>query len=121
MYEIEYTPGPGFMRADVVGDLAAPDTRVEAWARMIRHCRAKAVTRLLVVQDSPGNGNVANAYLSSEGIARLGLEGIRIAFVDLDPANLEVNQFGELVAANRGADAKVFSEEGSALEWLLQD
>ena len=46
MYEIEYSPGPGFMRADVAGDLAAPDTRIEAWGRIIHHCRAKAVTRL---------------------------------------------------------------------------
>ena len=28
-------------------------------------------------------------------------------------------RFGEIVAANRGADARVFTEEALALAWLL--
>jgi len=47
------------------------------------------------------------------------LTGIKIAFVDFDPASYENNQFGELVAGNRGAFAKVFTTESNAHDWLV--
>jgi hypothetical protein len=119
MYKIDYQPATEFLRADVSGDLANPQTRIDAWREIVTRCREDGVTHLLVVQDSPGNGNETNAFISSQGIVAIGLEGIRIAYVDIDPANHEVNKFGELVAANRGAEARVFYEEAPALEWLL--
>ena len=73
------------------------------------------------MQDSPGNGTETNAFVSSQGIVGLGLDGIKIAFVDIDPSNHEVNKFGELVAANRGANARVFYDEDPALDWLLSE
>ena len=120
MYKIQYQPEPEYLRVDLTGDLASPERRIDAWREIVQHCRDGGVTHLLVVQDSPGNGTHANAYHSSAGIAALGLGGIRIAFVDVDPANHEVNKFGELVASNRGAQAQVFVEEGAALDWLLE-
>jgi len=70
-----------------------------------------------------GQGNVteADAFESSRDIVALGLDGIKIAYVDLDPANHQNNQFGELVAENRGAFAKVFTNEKDAEEWLLSE
>lgn len=121
MYQITYQPGPEFLRADVTGDLAEPQTRIDAWSEIIHRCRLEGVTHLLVVQDSPGNGTPTNAFISSQGIVGLGLAGIKIAYVDIDPANHEVNKFGEMVAANRGADAAVFFEEAPAVQWLLSD
>ncbi|MEQ1762978.1 MAG: hypothetical protein ABL984_07530 [Pyrinomonadaceae bacterium] len=119
MYTIEYQPTSEYLRADVKGDLAAPQIRVDAWSEIIRRCRGDAVTHLLVVQDSPGNGTETNAFVSSDGIVGLGLKGIKIAYVDIDPANHEVNKFGEMVASNRGAEARVFYQEEPALAWLL--
>ena len=121
MYQITYQPEPEFLRADVTGDLAEPQTRIDAWSEIIHRCRLEGVTHLLVVQDSPGNGTPTNAFISSQGIVGLGLAGIKIAYVDIDPANHEVNKFGEMVAANRGADAAVFFEEAPAVQWLLSD
>ena len=119
MYVIKLQPEEKFLRVDLSGDLAAPETRIEAWDKIVRHCREEGFDHLLVVQDSPGNGSETNAFVSSQGIVALGLEGIKIAYVDIDPANHEVNKFGELVAANRGANARVFYEEAPALAWLL--
>ena len=119
MYVINFRPEQEFLKVDLSGDLAAPETRIEAWTKIVRHCREEGFDHLLVVQDSPGNANETDAFVSSQAIVGLGLDGIKIAYVDIDPANHEFNKFGELVAANRGANARVFFEEAPALSWLL--
>ena len=43
---------------------------------------------------------------------------IRLAVLGHEPM-IHPERFGELVARNRGADARVFTDEALALEWLL--
>ena len=43
---------------------------------------------------------------------------IRVALVGNEPL-IHPERFGEIVARNRGADARAFTEESLALEWLL--
>ena len=43
---------------------------------------------------------------------------IRMAMLGHEPM-IHPERFGEIVAANRGADARVFTEEALALDWLL--
>ena len=42
---------------------------------------------------------------------------IRIALLGAEPM-IHPERFGEIVARNRGADARVFTSEAEALEWL---
>jgi hypothetical protein len=44
---------------------------------------------------------------------------IRLAVVGHEPM-IHPERFGELVARNRGADARVFTDEKEALDWLLR-
>lgn len=118
-YELTFEPAEDHLRVFVKGVLTAPQTRIDAWTEIIERCREDGCDRLLVVQDSPGNPSEADAFESSRGITAIGLRGIKIAFVDIDPAHHETNKLGEMVATNRGAFAKVFTREPEALDWLL--
>ena len=44
------------------------------------------------------------------------LRGVKLAVVDLTEAP---DKFAELVAANRGADIRIFTTEVDAVSWLL--
>lgn len=121
LYDVSFERREGYLYARMSGDTSLSETKIECWDEIIRTCRAYAYGRLLVVLDGPGNKNELDAYESSRGIIALGLQGIKIAYVDLNPANLKFNQFGELVADNRGAFAKVFVGETHAEEWLLSE
>jgi hypothetical protein len=44
---------------------------------------------------------------------------IRLAVLGHEPM-IHPQRFGELVARNRGADARVFTDEAEALDWLLE-
>ena len=54
---------------------------------------------------------IAEQYLSSD-------PRVRLALLGHEPM-IHPERFGELVARNRGADARVFTEESLALDWLL--
>jgi hypothetical protein len=119
LYELSYEVRPEYLYAYIKGDLSGSETKVDCWREIIQRCRAGEHEKLLVVLDGPGNSTEIDAFESSREIVALGLSGIKIAYVDLDPANLENNQFGELVAYNRGAFAKVFTTEPEAHNWLI--
>lgn len=55
---------------------------------------------------------IARHYLESD-------PRIRLAVVGHEPM-IHPERFGELVARNRGADARVFTDEAQALDWLLR-
>jgi hypothetical protein len=54
---------------------------------------------------------IAKHYLASEPRTRLAVLG--------HEPMIHPDRFGELVARNRGADARVFTDEAQALDWLL--
>jgi hypothetical protein len=43
---------------------------------------------------------------------------VRLAVLGNEPI-IDPNRFGEIVATNRGANVKVFTDDPMALEWLL--
>ena len=55
---------------------------------------------------------IAKHYLESDPRARLAVLG--------HEPMIHPERFGELVARNRGADARVFTDEAQALDWLLE-
>lgn len=119
LYSVSFELRPEYLFALIKGDLSRSATKIECWERIIGRCRERECERLLVVLDGPGNSTEMEAYESSRGIIELGLTGLKIAYVDLDPANHQNNKFGERVADNRGVFAKVFTTETEAHEWLI--
>jgi hypothetical protein len=55
--------------------------------------------------------NVARSYLEQ-------LPRVRLAMLGHEPM-IHPDRFGEVVARNRGADARVFTDEAEALRWLV--
>ncbi|HKX83527.1 MAG TPA: hypothetical protein VJL58_04840 [Pyrinomonadaceae bacterium] len=120
-YEIRYESRPKYLFAYAKGDLSKPETRIACWKEIIERCRGENYDRLLVVQDSPPNKSVSEAFTAASGVVELGVDRLKIAFVDPDPAEFENNKFCEVVATNRGANAKLFLTEGPAREWLVSE
>lgn len=120
LFKVSFEERPVYLYAYIEGDLSETETKVDCWDKIIKRCRALEHKRLLVVLDGPGNSSELEAYQSSRRIIDLGLIGLKIAYVDLNAANHSNNQFGELVASNRGAFAKVFTTEAEAEKWLVE-
>jgi len=52
-------------------------------------------------------------------LGQIGLTGIKVAFVDRQLDHASLNEFGVLVAVNRGLIGKAFSNQRDAVEWLM--
>jgi hypothetical protein len=91
----------------------------EAFARAAAESRRnilidarRVVGRLPTILDRYEIGvNVARSYLDQ-------LPRIRLALLGHEPM-IHPERFGEIVARNRGADARVFTDETEAIRWLL--
>ncbi|VGO17399.1 hypothetical protein PDESU_05995 [Pontiella desulfatans] len=46
--------------------------------------------------------------------------GIQVAFFDENQTNAEINEFGHLIATNRGADIRIFQSLDDARNWIEQ-
>lgn len=100
----------------------SPDTNagvlIGAFVQILPECRRLGYSKLLIEHISGGQLNTTDAFEAATGIVDLDVTGIKIAYVDHHPNHLESLQFGELVAINRGAFGKVFSNLDQAIEWL---
>lgn len=85
--------------------------------------RAKRSAILIDVRAITGRiPSILDRFEMGVRIARHYLESdprIRLAVVGHEPM-IHPERFGELVARNRGADARVFTDEAQALDWLLR-
>ena len=73
----------------------------------------KITGRLPTVLDRYDFGvHISEQYLTSD-------PRVRLAEVGNEPM-IHPDRFGELVARNRGADARVFTDEALAVDWLLE-
>lgn len=119
-FTLSYEANDSFLRVFAKGRLADPENRTLAWKKIVDRCRTGHFTRLMVVQESPGNDSDLDAYSSTVKIVNLGLQGLRIAFVDPVPEHEQHNKFAELVAQNRGVRGRTFADENEARNWLLE-
>lgn len=72
----------------------------------------RVVGRLPTILDRYEIGvNIARSYLEQ-------LPRIRLALLGHEPM-IHLERFGEIVARNRGADARVFTDEAEAIRWLV--
>jgi|GEM_PF-659734 len=117
-FELTFEDRLDHLYAHIRGDISQTNDKIDCWHEIIRTTRDLDKDKLLVVLDGKGNATELDAYECTRRLIDLDISGIRFAYVDLDVDNHAVNLFGELTASNRGADAKVFTNEGDALSWL---
>ena len=94
---------------------------ISVFEQILPECRRLGYSKLLIEHVTSGKLNTTDAFDAATGIVALDVRGIKIAYVDHHPNHLESLQFGELVAVNRGAFGKVFSNLEQAIEWLASD
>ncbi len=120
-YDLRFEQHPQYLLARVSGPEDSLEVSVAYWQEVAAEAIRQGVRRLLVVENFPNNGETADLMALGRFLAELGLQEIRIAFVDEQPDHLDRNRIGELVAVNRGLRGKVFDNFADAERWLLAE
>lgn len=89
------------------------------WQRIAARVAACGAAQLLVLDALPGEVmSDADLLRFFDGVAGLGLEAVRIAYVEGRTDQVPRIEYVELLALERGYQVRVFSNESDARLWL---
>jgi hypothetical protein len=91
---------------------------VTYWRRAIDECHKRAYKRLLVEQEFVVPLSTADAFFLADTISKMPVTRLKIAFVDRDFTQNDINMFAGTVAGNRGVVGRIFTNVSDAEKYL---
>ena len=119
-YKIEFEHQAEYLYVHVSGERDSLEISRRYWREIADECKKNKCGKLLIVEDIKEVVSLTEMYQIASEIPDLGLTGIRIAFVDRYIEQKTLNEFGEIVATNRGIYGKIFDNIAEAEQWLLR-
>ncbi len=118
-YEINFEQRAEYLFVYVSGDKDSLEISRQYWREIADECQRIKCSKLLIVEDIKEVVSMTEMYQIASEIPSLGFSGVRMAFVDQYIEQHTLNEFGEIVATNRGIHGKIFNSVEAAEKWLL--
>ncbi|MEP6901681.1 MAG: hypothetical protein ABJA66_08025 [Actinomycetota bacterium] len=120
-YEMSFEYRPQYLYAFVSGEEDSYEISKQYWQEIAAECKKSKCKKVLIEEDIAENVSMADMYQFASEILEIGFVGIRVAFVDRQGEQQQLNKFGETVATNRGLLSRVFNNAAEAEKWLLSE
>jgi len=117
-YRISFEHRPAYLYAYVEGEKDSVTISLAYWREIAGECARLKCTKILIEEDIADMVSMTDMYTVAAEIPSM-FYGVTLAFVDRYADQNELNEFGELVAVNRGIHGKLFADIGEAEKWLL--
>jgi hypothetical protein len=118
-YELTVESRPEYLYAYVKGEEDSVSIDRRYLSEVASQCRARRCDKVLIEEDLRTQLSMSEMFDVASWISKLGLQGVKIAFVDRHPDHRPGNLFGETVAVNRGVWVKVCDSVAQAEDYLL--
>lgn len=118
-YRLTFEERPGYLYALVEGERDSYEISRAFWQEIAAKAASIKSDRVLIHEDIQMAVSFAEVFKLASEIPEMGFGTARIAFVDRYLEQNEINEFGELVAVNRGVNGRIFRDVDTAVEWLL--
>lgn len=113
-----FTDRPGFLQVSITGPRDSRDISLAYWLRIAEACRQRRTTRLLVIENLGEHEGDRDLPALVDQLIAIGFDQLKVAFVVSHFELLSVMEHGEILALERGANGRVFSDIGAAEAWL---
>lgn len=120
-YHVTFEERSGYLYAHISGKKASFAIARKYWTDIAERAISSEVKKLLVVEDIPEAITISEVHRLVTELSELPVKDIRVAFVDQFAQHKSLNDFGILVAGNRGLSLRGFDSIEAAEEWLLSD
>lgn len=120
-YRLTFQEFPGYLYAFVEGEQDNYEISRAFWQEIADKAVDTGAKRVLIEENIEMPGSFADVYKLASELPSMNFGGARIAFVDRFLDHNEINEFGELVAVNRGFNGAVFNDVETARRWLLEN
>lgn len=118
-YQISFEHRPNYLYVYVSGEHDSYKISRQYWLEVADECNKTGYKKVLIDEDIKESVSVGEAFRIAAELPQMGFRGVCVAFFDRYAEQHELNEFGELVATNRGFFAKVFNDYNEAENWLL--
>lgn len=120
-YKLTFEHHPDYLYAYITGEHDNYQISRRYWQEISDECGRIGCTKLLIEEDIPVIVSMTEMYQIASEIPYMGFSGVRIAFVDRYIEQNDLNEFGEMVATNRGVFGKIFNDAEIARTWLFSE
>lgn len=118
-YRLGFRAIGGELRVEVFGENRDPGTTLAYWMEIAEEIRRREVSRLLVITHLPGEPMpVERMRPFLAAMSGLGMEGVRVAYVDPQGFKTPLMETAEILASEHGFRARAFDNEVAAQLWL---
>ena len=117
-YSITFEKRTEYLYVYVTGEHDTFEISYDYWQKVAEMCKQNDFKKVLIEEDIPESGSMADVYKLASELPSMGFLGVRVAFVDRYAEQQDLNEFGELVAVNRGLFGKVFNNFEEGERWL---
>ena len=119
-YRLEFDEQPPLLTVRLLGDAETTLERTrEYWLRIAERANACGAEQLLVLDALPGEVmNDEDLLRFFDSVGTLGLEHVRIAYVEGRIDQVSRIEYVELLALERGYRIRMFGNESEARMWL---
>ncbi|MBC7899592.1 MAG: hypothetical protein H7070_06015 [Saprospiraceae bacterium] len=118
-YDLTFEHRPEYLYAFIEGEHDSYKISRQYWQEIAEMCTEYGCKKVLVEEDIAEGISIAEIYRLVSELAEMGFLGIKVAFVDRQLDQAELNDFGVLVGTNRGLNGKAFADQAAAEAWLL--
>lgn len=120
-YQIEFRQRAEYLYVYVGGKRDSLAISLGFWREIADQCRKTQAGKILIEENIEESVSMVEMYQIAAEIPKMGFTNTLIAFVDRFLEQQDLNEFGELVATNRGLRAKVFNHVPEAEKWLREN
>ena len=110
----------GYLKATYTSESASVEVFKQILTEVAVTAKADKVERVMIVSNNPEKLNQVDMFRVITECVPFYF-GIKVALYYLYPTHVEVDKFDEMIAQNRGIDAKYFIEMKLAEEWVQEN
>ncbi len=121
LYSIIFEHRPQYLYVYVSGEHDSYEVSRQYWLEVAAECNKTGYKKVLIEEDIMETVSIPEVYQLASELPQMGFQGVRVAFYDRFAEHADLNEFGELVATNRGLSAKTFNNLEEAEKWLLTE
>ena len=117
-YSLDFEERKDYLYVYVTGPEDSFDISRAFFTKVHEKAKELGYQKILVEEDFPNQISITDMFDVGKLLKELFPPPLLIAHVDRNPADIDLNKFGELVAQNRGILGRIFSSIEDAEEWL---
>ena len=118
-FHIAFEHRPQYLYVYVSGKRDSYEISRQYWLEVAEECNKTGYKKVLIDEDIQQSVSMSEVFQLASELPLMGFQGVRVAFYDRYAEHEDLNQFGELVATNRGLFGRVFNDIAIAENWLL--